>query len=477
MELYVLNGDFQRIAVIDEANSIIWKKCFVEVGYCEIYAPFDADLFDTLEKGNYLARQDDDMVCQIVRRTIETNAEKGDSLIAYALDVKSILDRRIVWNDINFSGRVCDLIRKIIVDNIISPKASARAIRNFYFDSSNFGEFVETITFASEKDNVLSLVTSLCNDYGYGFKVTLENGRFVMRLMKSKDKSSKYLEDYVEFSMEYSNIVSTNYEEDDEGYKNAVLVGGEKGDNGQILASYSTASGLERREIYSDSGVSKTYTDDNGVEHTYTSDQYAEVLKNIGKLTLIDNGRKRSFNGTVDTIDTYVYKKDYDIGDIVLVKNDYGIEASAIISSVIESDDEDNGYECEPQFEYREIEEPKPVSAIMTEDSIPLATEYGVALALEESASESEIGSKKISELEESSSASEESYFPMVESGSTKKISFGTLKRELSTEFTGDYNKLTNKPRINSVELVDDKSFEDLGLIALNESEILNALN
>lgn len=40
-----------------------------------------------------------------------------------------------------------------------------------------------------------------------------------------------------------------------------------------------------------------------------------------------------------------------------------------------------------------------------------------------------------------------------------------------------DYNKLINKPQINNVELIHNKSFEDLGLISLTNSEILQILN
>ena len=39
-----------------------------------------------------------------------------------------------------------------------------------------------------------------------------------------------------------------------------------------------------------------------------------------------------------------------------------------------------------------------------------------------------------------------------------------------------NYNTLTNKPKINSIELIDDKSFEDLGLKGLEEAEILSAI-
>lgn len=46
-----------------------------------------------------------------------------------------------------------------------------------------------------------------------------------------------------------------------------------------------------------------------------------------------------------------------------------------------------------------------------------------------------------------------------------------TLSAELS-----DYNTLTNKPKINSIELVDNKSFEDLGLKGLENVDILSAI-
>ena len=42
---------------------------------------------------------------------------------------------------------------------------------------------------------------------------------------------------------------------------------------------------------------------------------------------------------------------------------------------------------------------------------------------------------------------------------------------------TRDYNKLINKPQIESIELIGDKTFEELGLSSLEVSDILNILN
>lgn len=44
------------------------------------------------------------------------------------------------------------------------------------------------------------------------------------------------------------------------------------------------------------------------------------------------------------------------------------------------------------------------------------------------------------------------------------------------TGITTDYEKLNNKPKIEGVELVDNRSFEDLGMKSLTNSELENLL-
>lgn len=355
MEIYVLNKKFEKIAVIDEVDSILWNKSFLDVGYCEIHSYFNAELFDVCKRGYYLKRLDDDMLCEIVRVSIDTNVQDGDYLTIYALDVKSILNRRIVWNDITYKGQVAWLIKKIIDDNFIAPKTSARKITNFIFDSSNLDDFPEEISdFASNHENVLNLITDLCNDNGYGFKITLDsNNNFVMKLLRKVDKSHIENDEYIEFSPDFANIISSNYLISDESFKNKSLVSGEKKDGeAQQFGEFGDASGLDRREVFNESGVSKTYKDDAGVEHTYTDAEYKSILNNIAKLKLLDNRTTETFEGEVDVIDTYKYKDDYDIGDVVFVVNEYGIGKAATITSVLEREDNDSGYVVEPQFEY-----------------------------------------------------------------------------------------------------------------------------
>lgn len=48
---------------------------------------------------------------------------------------------------------------------------------------------------------------------------------------------------------------------------------------------------------------------------------------------------------------------------------------------------------------------------------------------------------------------------------------------ELSTNGTSDYNDLVNKPSINGVELVGDKTTEELNILPLTNAEIDEFMN
>lgn len=81
---------------------------------------------------------------------------------------------------------------------------------------------------------------------------------------------------------------------------------------------------------------------------------YQIYLLNRGYEKLSEYGTVVSFEGTVEPNVTFKYKKDYFLGDVVTVQNEYGITVNARITEVVEVND-DNGYSVEPKFEYLEV--------------------------------------------------------------------------------------------------------------------------
>ena len=117
--------------------------------------------------------------------------------------------------------------------------------------------------------------------------------------------------------------------------KNITLVIGE-----QASITVGSGTGLARREIY---------TDGMGVNPNEVKD-YNESLKRLGTYTLQDNSRVKNFEGEVDAVRMFVYGKDFFIGDVVQISNEYGIEGSARVMEFIKSDDA-SGSKAYPTFQ------------------------------------------------------------------------------------------------------------------------------
>ena len=161
------------------------------------------------------------------------------------------------------------------------------------------------------------------------------------------------------------------------------------------------------------------------------------ILRSLGKAELAKLNEEVTFSGTVDVIDTYIYRQDYNVGDIVAIKNKFGISITALITEVMESEDNENGYEVEPVFSYNHNAPTFENSYILTESNSIMMTEAAVALISE--AGISTASSKKISELPQTTTIQDESCFPIVQDDVTRKINFKTLKEQL--EKASDFSK------------------------------------
>jgi len=80
---------------------------------------------------------------------------------------------------------------------------------------------------------------------------------------------------------------------------------------------------------------------------------YETYLLTRGYEKLAEYGAVTSFEGQIEPEVTFIYKTDYNLGDIVAIESSYGISVNARITEVVEVDD-DNGYRVEPSFEYIE---------------------------------------------------------------------------------------------------------------------------
>lgn len=275
IELYVLNKNLERVDVIDSYTSLIWANRYNDVGDCELYVEASEKNLKSLKKGNYLIRDDDDMVCRIKKVQLDTDSETGNYLIISAYDVKDILKQRIIWGQVNVDGNVEEYIRKILYDNLVNPSFSARQIKdesgrpNFFL--GNAVGFSEVTTEQSSYKNVEEKIKELCKKYNWGYKVRIDEDlkNFYFLLYKGTDRS-----EYIIFSPDFENIVSTKYIENGSNLANVALVGGEGegSERSKNISGY--AESLDRYELFVDAkDISKTITWSDLIELYPTKEQ------------------------------------------------------------------------------------------------------------------------------------------------------------------------------------------------------------
>ena len=198
-------------------------------------------------------------------------------------------------------------------------------------------------------DNLGEVTRAICEQYGLGYDITidLDNRRMVFSLYAGEDRS--YFQDvnpYVVFSPQYENLVSTTYQESTRKFFNVANVGGEgEGDERKFATAGDTAmTGLDRYELYVDK---RNVSSNNG---EIPEEEYLELLATAGEDKLAGCQVTQAFEGSVQSLGNFNIGIDFDLGDIVEVVNEFGIEGRSRITAIIDCLD-GTGRHIVPTFE------------------------------------------------------------------------------------------------------------------------------
>ena len=352
MEMYVLNKSFEKIALIDAYESLLWTDRYNKPGEFEIYTPVADFALQYPVANNYLQIKESEHTMVIEDTTIESNVETGNHIKITGRSLESILDRRIVWAQTDISGNLQNGIKRLLNENIINPSIADRRIPNFIFEDSDDPE-VTKLTMENQYtgDNLLDVIQTLCETNEIGYKILLsDEGNFVFKLYKGIDRS--YRQEtlpFVVFKPSFENIINSNYAELNSEAKTITLVAGEGEGANRKTRVVGTGSGLLRKELYTDAR-------DIQKEEGMSDAQYYAKLDQRGTEKLKENKIKKTFDGECETTRMYVYKRDFDMGDCVQVANEYGMESPTRVVEYIWSSSA-QGTTSYPTFEALDYEE------------------------------------------------------------------------------------------------------------------------
>ena len=342
--IYVLNQDGTKVlGLIDAYSSAIFTVQYYGLGDFQVitYPKY----LDLLLPGNLLAREADkkgsryDNVMVIEKTEVKYDRENGNRVTVTGRSLKSILCKRIVWEQMNLSGPVEDVIRKVVKDNAVSPANSLRRLPlqlGMIHGLADDGQRTEVQLFG---DNVGDWIATVCKQFGYGWEIYIDNG-FIFDLYQGKDRTGSVI-----FSPGYDNLNAARYTTGN--YYTAALVGGEGEGTSQTVEELGTASGLDRVETYIDAGGVSS----NG--EIITEATYRNMLINYGKEEVAELNTDTSLDAEIAPYGAFNLGDDYFLGDVVKIELQ-GIQARTRITEIIYSEDE-MGARVLPTFAEMEV--------------------------------------------------------------------------------------------------------------------------
>ncbi|MBS4171947.1 siphovirus ReqiPepy6 Gp37-like family protein [Bacillus sp. FJAT-49736] len=341
MNIFVFNNKFEMQGIVDTFGSLIWHREYYKTGTFELHLDVPKENKDALSlifllrKGNVLAKENSMEEAGYIE-DIKLDDENAEKLVVTGYFIQNIISHKIVWRQQSSTGTVEEVMKYFIDKNCINPVDPNRITPHLVL-SNNRG-ISKLANEISTNDNLGELIENLAVKYDVGWRVIFDllNKEYIFDIFEGIDRSiNQSVNPQAVFSLEFENVIKQTYTDSDNNLKNVALIWGE---NQKEVVVNNNISGFERREIFVDSqSLSKTIKNDDGTEKTLTDTEYQELLVEQGNSKLAETQRILTFEADVSVTSNLKYKEDFDLGDIVTIKNErWGVLLNTRITTVEE---------------------------------------------------------------------------------------------------------------------------------------------
>ncbi len=334
MEIRIYNQEMDFQGVMENQTSLLWLRKYYEPGDFELYTPITEDNLKLTQLGNLIWMRGCKEAAVIEDRKLEESDVKNEITVKGRF-LSSYMDRRLIKGTVNFSGKAEMAMRQLLSDAIPIPRVQLGEVQGFE----------ESVSFQVTYKNLLEYEKKMARGTGLGFRFRPDFDAKVIyfEVYQGVDRTiGQNINSRVVFSESYNNLNDAIYRENDQTCKNVAYVGGEGEGSARTIVQVGTSTGLDLREMFVDAKDLR--------KENLTTARYREALATRGRETLDKNIISRSFECNTGADANFKYKKDYDLGDLVVVKKKrWGILEKKRITEVREVY-EFGGRKIEPTF-------------------------------------------------------------------------------------------------------------------------------
>lgn len=313
---------------------MIWTRKYHKTGDFSLYCPLTTHNLNLLQRENIIYKQNDKEAGYIETRKLTINEEGKEQIEIKGKLLTGYLNRRINWGRINFKGKTEELMRKLVLENAINPENSDRKIDNLIL--GNLKGFSETIEYQNSFGNVLEQLENISNTSGLGYRnlLDIKNKKIIFDVYKGIDRTigNGTIAPCI-FSRDFENILEQEFYDSLSDYKNTALIAGTGEGEERKIAFIEKGQGLDRYEMYVDARDIEDEEDGKPI----SNEEYILLLLQRGKEKLAKQKEIMTFDSKVNTRGNNIYKKDYDLGDIVtVVDNKWKLRVDTRITEIEE---------------------------------------------------------------------------------------------------------------------------------------------
>lgn len=352
MELYVYSPSLELRGYVQGISSCQVTLRYAGAGDITLECASTAENQALLTLGCYLAlRQDRSMqagqASQALRRRFDAfriesvawEAEEDGALLRIrGASLAGLLRLRVVDGVTTVSGNSVAAIHQLVQNNCVQPAAPARA---FPFWRAETGAGGVSCQKQVAHEPLYETVCALAAAGGTGFAVDLLPAERTMLFYQyaGVDRSAgNRFGSFLLLDDRFGNLVSSSYLCDaSESRTTALVLGEEQNGTRKKVVVGGEHKGLDRRELVVDAGdLHSSYTE-NGSQVTLTEAQYQAQLTTRGEEKLRDYPVQQRLDGEVPANAGLIFRKDYNLGDLVTVRNrSFGVRSTLRVTAVQE---------------------------------------------------------------------------------------------------------------------------------------------
>lgn len=307
--LRILDTNFNLYGEIDNYESLQLTRRFYRPGEFEMHIQIGKQHTDQLLHDRVIYINNQPHKSGIIRYREITQDDSGiETLIVRGPTLGGVLDQRVIVTD-NYDrirGPAETVMKHYITNHLISSIYPDRNIPVFSV-APNLLRGMETPWQSRFEplDQVMQEIAEWC-DIGWLVRLNFQSKKWEFDVLPGRNLTAgQNVLPRVIFSHDYDNIQSQQYVDSKLQYKNAGYAGGKGEDEDRLIQLVGGGTGLNRREVFLDC----------------SSAENAAQLIEIGEQKLSEAKPNVTYNGMILNTNSFLYEKDWDLGDIVTLQN------------------------------------------------------------------------------------------------------------------------------------------------------------